>query len=54
MKLRTLCVVLTVLVAACERAPEYDVILRHGTIYNGTGDAGVTGDVAILGDTIAA
>ena len=54
MKLGTLCAALTVLVAACERAPEYDVILRNGTIYDGSGGAPVSGDLAISGDTIAA
>ncbi|NDQ55993.1 MAG: D-aminoacylase [Acidipila sp.] len=33
---------------------EYDVVLRHGTIYDGTGKPPVSGDVAINGDKIAA
>jgi len=33
---------------------EYDVILRGGTIYDGSGDAPYTGDLAISGDRIAA
>jgi N-acyl-D-amino-acid deacylase len=43
------------------RAPEasstvttYDLILRHGTLYDGSGRPGVPGDLAIQGDTIAA
>ncbi len=32
----------------------YDTILRHGTVYDGTGAAPVTADVAIKGDTVAA
>ena len=32
----------------------YDVILRGGTIYDGSGNPPVTGDVAINGDKIAA
>jgi N-acyl-D-aspartate/D-glutamate deacylase len=36
----------------CE--PRYDTILRHGTVYDGTGAAPITADVAIKGDTIAA
>ena len=32
----------------------YDIILRHGTIYDGSGKPPVTGDVAINGDRIAA
>ncbi|HEX9730182.1 MAG TPA: D-aminoacylase [Gemmatimonadales bacterium] len=38
--------------AAC--APDYDIIIRGGTVYDGSGDAPVTADVAIAGDTIAA
>jgi len=45
---------LLVLAAACENAPRYDTILRNGTIYDGSGAAPVTGDVAILGDSIVA
>jgi N-acyl-D-amino-acid deacylase len=39
--------------AACTRAPKYDVVIRHGTIYDGTGAAGKAGDVAILDDRVA-
>ncbi|HSE65755.1 MAG TPA: D-aminoacylase [Gemmatimonadales bacterium] len=35
-------------------SPSYDTILRHGTVYDGTGAAPVTADVAIKGDTVAA
>ena len=34
--------------------PEYDVVLRNGTIYDGTGAPPRAGDVAIAGDTIVA
>ena len=40
--------------AACTRAPKYDVVIRHGTIYDGTGAAGKAGDLAILDDRVAA
>ena len=40
--------------AACTRAPKYDVVIRHGTVYDGTGAAGKAGDVAILDDRVAA
>jgi N-acyl-D-amino-acid deacylase len=43
-----------ILVTGACQAPEYDVILRHGTVYDGTGTAPVVTDVAIAGDTIAA
>ena len=32
----------------------YDVVIRNGTIYDGTGSPPFTGDVAIQGDTIVA
>jgi N-acyl-D-amino-acid deacylase len=38
--------------AACS-SPDYDVIIRGGTVYDGSGDAPVTADVGIRGDTIA-
>jgi len=40
--------------AACTQSPKYDVVIRHGTIYDGTGAAGKAGDVAILDDRVAA
>jgi N-acyl-D-amino-acid deacylase len=44
------------LLASCASvsSPEYDVILRGGTIYDGSGSAPYVGDVAIQGDRIAA
>lgn len=38
--------------AAC--GPKYDVIIRHGTVYDGSGRAGRVADVAIAGDSIVA
>jgi N-acyl-D-amino-acid deacylase len=35
-------------------SPAYDLVLRGGTVYDGSGAPPVTGDVAIMGDTIAA
>ncbi|HMB93281.1 MAG TPA: hypothetical protein VKP65_20685, partial [Rhodothermales bacterium] len=40
--------------AACSTSPEYDVILRGGTLYDGSGNTPVVGDVALNADTIAA
>jgi N-acyl-D-amino-acid deacylase len=40
------------LLAAC--GPQYDVIIRNGTVYDGSGAAPVQADVAMAGDTIAA
>jgi N-acyl-D-amino-acid deacylase len=42
------------LAAACEPAPAYDVVLKGGTLVDGTGGAAVLADVALVGDTIAA
>ncbi|HEY8699237.1 MAG TPA: D-aminoacylase [Rhizomicrobium sp.] len=40
------------LAAAPAPAPQYDVLIRHGTIYDGSGTAPFTGDIAIKGDRI--
>jgi N-acyl-D-amino-acid deacylase len=40
--------------SACSTPAKYDVVIRHGTVYDGTGAAGKTADVAILDDRIAA
>ena len=48
-----LCAALSgVLLAGCATPPTYDVVIRGGTIYDGSGGAPVTGDLAILGDSI--
>jgi len=39
---------------ACVKAQPYDVVLRNGLIYDGSGAPAFTGDVAIRGDTIVA
>ncbi|MBX3702644.1 MAG: D-aminoacylase [Steroidobacteraceae bacterium] len=51
-----LCSVLLLLLPlalSCARQPEYDLLIRGGTIYDGTGAAGHAGDIAIAGDRIA-
>ncbi|MBW6526524.1 D-aminoacylase [Sphingomonas sp. RHCKR7] len=40
--------------AGAASPPRYDVVIRGGTIYDGTGGAPFVGDVAIAGDRIAA
>jgi N-acyl-D-aspartate/D-glutamate deacylase len=45
---------LAILASACEAAPHYSVILRNGTIYDGSGGTPYTGDVAIRDERIAA
>jgi N-acyl-D-amino-acid deacylase len=44
--------VLFVLLSAC--GPRYDVVIRGGTVYDGSGGAPVRADVAIRGDSILA
>ncbi len=53
MRIRHLLILLLPLLASCEREPEYDLLLRGGTIYDGSGKSGYVGDVAVLGDRIA-
>jgi N-acyl-D-amino-acid deacylase len=47
------CTALLWLLAGCAR-PQYDTIIRHGTIYDGSGGPPVEADLAIGGDRIAA
>ena len=51
-RLGLLCLLLPLFVA-CESKPEYDLLVRGGTIYDGSGAPGVAGEVAIQGDRIA-
>lgn len=47
-----LCLLLTLSGAARAAEPEYDLVLRGGTIYDGSGGKPFVGDVAIRGDRI--
>src|SRR6266850_1199404 len=44
---------LMALAMACGSTTEYDIVIRHGTVYDGTGAVGVVQDLAINGDKIA-
>jgi N-acyl-D-amino-acid deacylase len=44
----------TLALMACAAEPDVDVVLRGGTIYDGSGGPPVVGDVAIHGDSIVA
>ena len=39
---------------SCSSPPEYQIVLKGGTVYDGSGNAPFVGDLAIDGDTIAA
>lgn len=41
------------LLFACEQEPTYDLIIRNGLIFDGSGGAAIRGDLAINADTIA-
>ncbi|MHC4094305.1 MAG: D-aminoacylase, partial [Planctomycetota bacterium] len=43
-----------VLLAGCSAAIEYDLVIRNGTVYDGTGSEPFIGDVAINGAVIGA
>jgi len=42
------------LITACGPAPDFDIVIRGGTIYDGGGTAPYQADLGIKGDTIAA
>jgi N-acyl-D-amino-acid deacylase len=54
MRLKAVWPLLVTLTCACAAAPQYDVVIRHGTVYDGTGVAPAVEDIGILGDRIAA
>jgi N-acyl-D-amino-acid deacylase len=51
---RPAALVCVALLLGCGPTPDVDVVLRGGTIYDGSGAEGVTGDVALRGDSIVA
>ncbi|MEA2165963.1 MAG: N-acyl-D-amino-acid deacylase [Thermoanaerobaculia bacterium] len=46
----------SIVLAACASTPktDYDIVLRHATLYDGSGKPAMQGDLAIRGDRIAA
>jgi N-acyl-D-amino-acid deacylase len=38
---------------ACRSRPEFDVVIRHGTVYDGSGGAPMVADVGVRGDSVA-
>jgi N-acyl-D-amino-acid deacylase len=51
---RAVLAVLTAFAAGCAAAPSYDVIIRGGSVYDGSGGPARTADIAIRNDQIAA
>jgi len=51
--MRRLLALASLLVAACG-TPHYDVVIRGGTVYDGSGGPGIRVDVALQGDSIVA
>ena len=54
MRFVSLCLPIALLMGGCDAAPRYSVILRNGTIYDGSGGTPYTGSVAIRNDVLAA
>ena len=52
--MKYLCGIALVFLAACTSSPEFDIVLRNGMIYDGSGSSPYEGDIAINADTIAA
>ncbi|MCH8286398.1 hypothetical protein IIB79_07720, partial [candidate division KSB1 bacterium] len=50
----SICLVSLALFTACATPQEYDIVIRNGTLYDGSGSAPFLGDLAIQGDKIAA
>jgi N-acyl-D-amino-acid deacylase len=52
--MKKISIIAALLSASCAAGPQYDVVIRHGTVYDGSGSPGVVEDLAIQGDRIAA
>lgn len=46
--------VLALIVCGCRPPADYDIVIRGGTVYDGSGETAFVADLAIAGDTIAA
>jgi N-acyl-D-amino-acid deacylase len=45
-------IVIVLLLTGCRQSPSYDVLIRHGMLYDGSGNAPRVADIGIKGDTI--
>ena len=46
-------IIVLLILSSCGKKQEYDVVIRGGTVYDGSGKPGVLMDVGINGDTVA-
>ena len=46
--------VFVIVVTSCKQSQNFDVLIKNGTIMDGSGDASYIGDIGINADTIAA
>src|SRR5580765_5768235 len=53
-KLLAALAIISISVAGCARGPQYDIVIRHGTVYDGTGAAAKVEDLAIQADRVVA
>ena len=54
MKIFRLLLVCAIVVTSCSSPTTYEILIKNGTIADGSGNATYVGDVGINGDTIAA
>jgi N-acyl-D-amino-acid deacylase len=54
MKISHVAMCLAILLTGCAGGVKYDVIIRKGNIYDGSGTQSYIGDIGIVSDTIAA
>src|SRR4051812_37529419 len=52
--MRYLLLISILFIHACKSNSNYDIIIRNGLLYDGSGGKPINGDLAINGDTIAA
>jgi N-acyl-D-amino-acid deacylase len=52
--LGSVAILLVLLLTACRQSPSYDLVIRRGTLYDGSGQPPRVADIAVSGDKIAA
>ena len=54
MKTKLMFLLLTIIISSCSAPTNYDILIKNGTIADGSGNATYVGHVGINADTIAA